>query len=315
MRHFLAFIFSLALSFTCLAQTYLVYTVKGDVVTKATRISPGDKVTSKTVLTIPSDGRLTIIDEKTEEMFTLKEGIGTVPSLAESQSVKSRVVTASFMAFVKEKMTTKGNPKDVNYMQAAGVTYRGAVKEIFPLQSGEPGTLLDPLREVFAMAKKAIDENDADLLLSASDKLDSLGVVRYDFQRVSEYKPQSFNGFFVFDPLCLVDLAANLDDSKPFAEQIAELPAPITPATENILPGGNILCDHYVLQPGQSLELAVDCSGYCEIAVLSLSGKVKASFDGKPENHRSYSEETTAHIVLTNDSENVEAVTFAINAE
>lgn len=315
MRHLLAIILSVVLALPCAAETYLVYTVKGDVMNKATRIRPGDQLSDKTVLTIPAEGRLTLIDEKGEGLFTIKEGIGTIPSLIETQRIKSRVVTSSFLAFVKEKVTTKNNPKDVNYMQTAGVTYRGFGKDLAPLKAGEPGTLLDPLREAFAQAQKAIAGNDEDLLLSVADKLDSLGLVRYAFQTVSEYKPQSFNGFFVLDPLCLVDLAANLDSSKPFSGQIADLPVPMAPVTDNKLSGGNILCDYYVLEPGQSVEIAVDCSGYCEIAVLSLSGKAKATFDGDSSNHRDYPGEATAHIVLTNDSENVEAVMFAINAD
>ena len=316
MKHLLAIILSAALSLPCVAESYFVYTVKGDIQTKATRVRPGDRLSDKTVLTVPAGGRLTVIDEKSEALFTVKEGIGTIPFLIESQQVKSRVVTSSFMAFVKEKVSSKDNPKDVNYMQTAGVSYRGFGKDAAPLQAGEPGTLLDPLREAFALAVQAIADNDADLLLGVSDKLDSLGLVRYAFRTVPEYKPLSFNGFFVFDPLCLVDLAANLDSSSPFADQITGLPVPIAPATDNKLSGGNILCDYYVLQSGQSVGIDVDCSGYCEIAVLSLSGEVSASFDGDSSNHRTYPEEgTTAHIVLTNDSEAAQAVMFAINAE
>ena len=200
-------------------------------------------------------------------------------------------------------------------MQTAGVTYRGLGHDFVPLQAGEPGTLLDPLRASFAAAVQAIADNDADRLLYVSDQLDSLGLVRYDFPVVSDYAPQSFNGYFVFDPLCLVDLAANLDLSRPFADQLADLPVPMAPVTENKLSGGNILCNYYVLQPGQCLELAVVCSGYCEMAVLSVSGQITASFDGNDSYFCTYPNETTARIVLTNPSENSEAVMLAINAE
>ena len=200
-------------------------------------------------------------------------------------------------------------------MQTAGVTYRKLGNDFIPLQTGEPGTLLDPLREAFTQARQAIADNDADQLLCVSDKLDSLALVRYDFPVVSEYAPQSFNGFFIFDPLCLVDLVANVDSSRPLSDQIAELPVPMAPSTKNKLSDGNILCNYYVLQPGQRLELAVTCSGYCEIAVLSLSGNVTALFDGNTSCFRTYPEETTASIVLTNPSETSLAVMLAINAE
>ena len=314
MKQLLAIIISIAFCLPCAAQTYLVYTVKGDVQTRTSRVRPGNQLSDKTVLTVPADASLTVIDEKSSSLFSIKEGIGTIPSLIQSQSIKSRAVTSSYLAFVKDKVSSKDNPKDVNYMQAAGVTYRGLGHDSASLLAGEPGTLLDPLRNAFALAGRAIADNDADLLLNVSDSLDSMGLVRYDFRTVSEYYPKSFNGLFVFDPLCLMDLAASLDSSRPFSEQIEELPVPITPVTDNKLFGGSILCNYYVLQPGQSVELAVDCSGYCEIAALSLSGKVKAYFEGDSLNYRDFTGQTVAHIVLTNLSDAVEAVMFAINA-
>ncbi len=318
MKYLLSFSISVFLSLTCLAQSYLVYTVKGDVVSKgkakAAQILPGDRLTDKTVLSVSADGRLTVIDEKSESLYTVKEGIGTLSSLIAAQQSKSRPVTPSFLAFVKEKISTKSNPKDVNYMQAAGVTYRGLGQDFIPLQ-GASGMLLDPLREAFSTARQALADGDADILLSVSDRLDSLGLVRYDFTVVSDYTPQSFNGYFVFDPLCLVDLASNVGDSRPVSEQIADLPVPMAPSTDNKLPGGNVLCNYYVLHPGQTLELAVVCTGYCEIAALSLSGKTTASFEGDASYFRTYPAETTAHIFLTNHSESSEAVLFAINAE
>ncbi|MBQ6958457.1 MAG: hypothetical protein IJP77_07870 [Bacteroidales bacterium] len=319
MKYLLAFTLSVVLSLPCLAQSYLVYTVKGEVVSKdkakAAPIRPGDQLTEKAVVSVSADGRLTVIDEKGETLFTLKEGIGTLSSLIENQQSKARPVTPSFLAFVREKISTKNNPKDVNYMQSAGVTYRGWGQHWIPLQAGTPGTLLDPLRESFALVRQAIADNDLDLLLSVSDRLDSLGLVRYDFPLVTAYTPQSFNGYFLFDPLCLVDLTANLDPSLPFADQIADMPVPMAPSTDNKLSGGNLLCNYYLLQPGQRLELAVECSGYCEIAALSLSGAVTASFDGNDSCFCTYPAETTAHIILTNHSETPEAVLFAINAE
>ena len=160
MKYLLAFTLSVVLSLPCLAQSYLVYTVKGEVVSKdkakAAPIRPGDQLTEKAVVSVSADGRLTVIDEKGETLFTLKEGIGTLSSLIENQQSKARPVTPSFLAFVKEKISTKNNPKDVNYMQAAGVTYRGWGQHWIPLQAGTPGTLLDPLRESFALARQAI---------------------------------------------------------------------------------------------------------------------------------------------------------------
>ena len=319
MKYLLPFILCVALSLPGVAQSYLVYTVKGDIVSKdkakAAQLFPGDRLTDKSVLSVATDGRLTVIDEQNEALYTIKEGIGTIPSLIASQQIKSRTVTTSFLAFVKEKVSTKNNPKDVNYMQSAGVSYRGLGYKLIPLQAGEPGTLLDPLREAFVTAGLAIDAQDPDGLLRVSDKLDSLGLVRYDFPIISDYTPQSFNGYYVFDPLCLIDLAANLGGAQPVDDQIAVLPAPIAPVTDNKMPDGNILCNYYVLAPGQRLELAVDCTGYCEIAVLSRSGNVSATFDGEDTSFCTYPEPATAHFVLTNNGTVSEAVMFAINAE
>ena len=317
MRFLSAFFLCLFLSFPCLAHSYLVYTVKGDVAyKKGSRmidVQPGDLISDKTVLSLSFDGRLTVVDEKDEALYMVKQGIGTLPALIKDQQCSSRKITSSFLAFVKEKVTTKNHPKDVDYMQTAGVTYREMPR--IPIPAANPGTLLNPLRESFAQAVKAIDENDADLLLRVSEKLDSMNLICYDFTVVSDYQPQSFDGHFVFDPLCLVDLAVNLDKSRPFSAQIADRPVPLAPSAESFMSYNCILCNYYVLQPGQSLELAVDCLGYSEIAVLSLSGKVTASFDGKDSRFCMFEENTTAHFVLTNHSTGSEAVMFAINAE
>ena len=270
-------------------------------------------LSDKTVLSLAFDGRLTVVDEKDETLYMLKQGVGTLPALIKDQQCSSRKITSSFLAFVKEKVTTKNPTKDVNYMQTAGVAYREIPR--IPLPAANPGTLLNPLRESFAQAVKALDENDADLLLRVSEKLDSMNLVCYDFTVVSDYQPQAFDGHFVFAPLCLVDLAVNLDRSRSFSGQIAERPVTLAPSAESIMTYNCILCNYYVLQPGQSLELAVDCLGYSEIAVLSLSGKVTATFDGKDSCFCIYEDTTTAHCVLTNHSTRSEAVMFAINSD
>ena len=95
MKYLIAFTVSVVLSLPSLAQSYLVYTVKGEVVSKdkakAAPIQPGDHLTEKAVVSVSADGRLTVIDEKGETLFTLNEGIGTLSSRA--KPVRSRPVS------------------------------------------------------------------------------------------------------------------------------------------------------------------------------------------------------------------------------
>ena len=257
----------------CQGQSYIAYTINGDVTVKsgakASAIVPGKTLTDKSVISIPDGGRLAVVCESDNTMRMLKvAGTGTLSSLFSKQGNTIKAVTGSYVAFVKEKVNSGNKIKDVNYMQSAGTSYRGiGTASSKPLPKAEPGMLLQPLRDACAKAKKAIENNDVEGLLAAADDLESLGLCRYAFN-VAGYEPNSFNGYLVYDPLCLRDLAANLSGPESFAEQVKSLPVPMASEFNDTTTSGNILCNYYVLQPGQTITLSIDCEGYCEFVAL-----------------------------------------------
>ena len=298
------------------SQTYLVYTVKGDVTSKkgstVASVKPGDELSGKAVVTIPADGRMVIVNEAGQELYTVKEGIGALSALVSAENCRPQAVTASYLAFIREKATSGKKVKDVNYMQLAGTSYRGT--PVFdPLPEAPEGLLLQPLRDCWTDAIAALAAGQAEGLAAVADRLDRLGVVRYAFPVVSHYTPQSFNGCFVFDALCLRDLSFCLEASRPFSEQIAELPVPLTGSTDDRTSRGNILCNHYLLEPGEHLVLLLDCIGYCEIATFSLTEGILTTLDGEDATYITYPSEAEMRVEIVNPTDSSAVVTFAVN--
>ena len=316
MKKYFLLLFALLSVCPVFAQGYLVYTVKGDVTSKigvqVAKLSPGDELSGNAVVTIPASGRLVIFNPEKSELYTLKEGIGALSSLLAAEDCRPQAVTAGYLAFIKEKARSGNKAKDVDYMQTAGTSYRGVGGLFDPLPEAPEGMLLQPLRDCWSAAVAALAGNQAEALAAVADSLDRLGVVRRAFV-VSDYTPQSFNGYFVFDALCLRDLSYCLNPSVPFSEQIGNLPVPLSRTTDDQMTVGNILCDHYVLAPGQHLVLQLDCIGYCEIATFSLTEGIITTFDGDPIHYRTFPEETEARVEIVNPTASSVVVTFAVN--
>ena len=310
----------LLIAFLCtypvFSQTYLVYTVKGEVTSKngnvVSPVRPGDEVSGKAIVTIPADGHLVIVNEADRELYTLKEGIGALPARIAAGNCRPQAVTASYLAFIREKATSGKKVKDVNYMQLAGTSYR-SLGVFDPLPEAPEGRLLQPLRKCWADAVAALASGQAEAFSAVADSLDRLGVVRHAFPLASDYTPQSFNGRFVFDALCLRDLSFCLDPSRPFSEQIAEMPIPVSDSTDDRTARGNILCNHYVLEPGQHLVLLLDCIGYCEIATLSLTEGIITMLDGADVTFNTYPAQAEMRVEIINPTDASAVVTFAVN--
>lgn len=300
----------------CLAQSYLTYTVIGDVKANAKKLSTGDQLTDKAVLTIGANSKVVLLSELDKTMITIKSmGTGTISSMISKEGNKKNSVTSDYIAFVKKKVTSDNGGKDVNYMQAAGTSYRGIRPKYNPLPKAENGKLLDPLRTACNEAIMAFKSNNINGLEKAANTLESLGLCRFDFDLLSSYNPRSFNGQFVLDPLCLRDLALSLDPSAKFAEQIINLPTPITSTTRNIDVEGNILVNYYYLNPGEQITIGIECIGYCETAIISLNSGIKSSFNGQSTNFMNFKNVVPAKIVISNPTSKPATILFAINAE
>lgn len=320
MKHSILLIICLLFVLPCAGQSYLAYTVYGDVSVKkgkkAVNLAPGDSLTRDAVLTIGGNGKAVLLSESEQRMITLKApGTGTVATLAGKEGNRTNDITKSYIAFVKEKMVSGDKAMDVNYMQAAGTSYRGIGYGQMKLTDIEEGKLLQPLRNACSDALAAFLNGDSDGLARTANRLDSLGMVRYAFETVSEYKPHSFNGHLVFDPLCLRDLAASLDPAIPFVSQIEAMPVPVAATTRNLEVDGNILVNYYFLDAGEEIVLTIDCLGYCEVAALSENENVTVNIDGVDNFFVTYDEASRAVVRIANPSCKPAVILFAINAE
>ena len=314
------------------AQTYWVYTVQGDVTAKidgkASPVAGSSPISSKVIITIPAGSRLTVLDESTSKMYTLRtKGVGTIPALLRDNGNTVKEVSSSYLAFVKQKATEKSG--DINYMQSAGTSYRGLEQDGIVLpDTVSPGHYMDRLIEACLLARQSASTLDLDGLIKAADDLSILDISRYEF--VSDATPRSFNGHLLYDPLCLLDLSATLDAGKPFRDQISNMPVPFAAKVEDEGNSyGNILFSYFIIPAGKSISIDMQCIGHCEAAAIgemsapltmtisspqagfyskydSEDGVCKAVFD--------FEEADDTKVTITNKSDKASAVLFAINS-
>ena len=122
-------LFCLLLPFLAEAQTYQVYSVKGDIVLeqggKKEKVIPGMKLLAGSVLTIPEQSRLVVLDESKKELYTVKIAANDeLGKLIVTNGNTTQQLTDSYMAFIKQKITDSGDPKEKNYKQSAATSYR-----------------------------------------------------------------------------------------------------------------------------------------------------------------------------------------------
>ena len=113
----------------CIAQDFLVYTAKGEITVKngdkSDKVVPGMVLQATSVLTIPAEARLVILYEKNKELYTVKNPTtDQLGNLIKKDGNTTQQLTESYLAFIKQKITDSGNPKDKNYKQTAATSYR-----------------------------------------------------------------------------------------------------------------------------------------------------------------------------------------------
>lgn len=114
----------------CLAQDFLVYTVKGNItITKGNNIEkvvPGMTLKSTDKVNIPAESRLVILNESSKSLHTIKiSGNDILNKLLDNSNNTKQELTDSYLTFIKQKVSGINDKKDKNYMQAAGTSYRG----------------------------------------------------------------------------------------------------------------------------------------------------------------------------------------------
>lgn len=121
------FIFSILLAFSALvanAQSYQVYSVKGDVKTSKGAVKKGDKITGNTIVTVAAEGRLVVLSEADKRLYTVKTvGKRALAELVKNPTTSAQQLSDSYLAFVKKKIMGTENT-DKNYMQSAGTSFR-----------------------------------------------------------------------------------------------------------------------------------------------------------------------------------------------
>lgn len=125
----ISFVLGLFLAPLCVAQDYLVYTVKGDVSVnnggKTETVTRGMGLARSSVLTLSEGAKLVILSESENKLYSVKDVTGgKLSDLVKKDAGSAQQLTESYLAYIKKKITDSGDPKDKDYKQAAGTSYR-----------------------------------------------------------------------------------------------------------------------------------------------------------------------------------------------
>jgi len=113
---------------TVVSQNYLVYTVNGKVTkriaNKGESVAPKDLLSDNTYLNIPTGGKIVILDETNNTMYTLKTpGEGLVKKLINEKGNDFKKVSSQYFSYLL-KRAGNSNVKRNTHMQSVGAGYR-----------------------------------------------------------------------------------------------------------------------------------------------------------------------------------------------
>lgn len=90
--------------------TYVAGAVKGSDNGKSIAIKLNSKISVSTIVDVPEDGQLQLIDEKQSKRYTISTaGIGTVPSLMQKKGNSIMQLSECYLAYIKDQIGGKGN--------------------------------------------------------------------------------------------------------------------------------------------------------------------------------------------------------------
>lgn len=107
----------------CFADDFTVFSVTGKVNAGAESIKKGMTLKSTTEVVIGENSKLVLIDDKNNKIVTVQGSTkGKVSEVVASSNSSLKSVTASYITYMKQKMTDTSRDKD--HMQSAGTSYR-----------------------------------------------------------------------------------------------------------------------------------------------------------------------------------------------
>lgn len=114
------------LALNSVAQNYMVYTTKGNIVSKQHKVvKVGTIISSKDYIIVEKNSRLVILAEKEKRLYTISsECSGDLEILLKGKECSIRNLADTYLQFIKRKIQNTRNIEDKNYMQSAGNAYR-----------------------------------------------------------------------------------------------------------------------------------------------------------------------------------------------
>ena len=126
MKALFILLFTILVGNTCKSQNYIVHTVRGTVtVNKLQEVKPGMTLQADDNVMVDKDSRIVILSEKEKRLYTINgPGHSSLKQLFGQKDNSFRIITDSYIAFLKTKLTKPDKVVDKNYMQSAASSYR-----------------------------------------------------------------------------------------------------------------------------------------------------------------------------------------------
>ena len=177
------------------AQKYLVYTVTGEVTYQKgksqIRVAAKDKLDATTIVNVPTNARLTLLDEVNSQLCTIKTACsGAIKDVVKAKGNSVNKVTSQYVAY----LLNKGNAdiKKSTKMQSTAASFRDLDSLFFETDSVTYEISIDTLMEKGHQADSIVEhKGDIGKYISIKDSLamaDTLFQQGYKYSSDSLYK-------------------------------------------------------------------------------------------------------------------------------
>lgn len=153
----------LATTIDSAAQKYLVYTVTGEVTYQKgksqIRVAAKDKLDATTVVNVPTNARLTLLDEANSQLCTIKTACsGAIKDVVKANGNSVNKVTSQYVAY----LLNKGNAdiKKSTKMQSTAASFRDLDSLFFETDSIINEVPIDTLREKGHLVDSGVEQKE-----------------------------------------------------------------------------------------------------------------------------------------------------------